>query len=317
MATPAPSPNPIYHDPTQTRRRSSSRRSVASLSRSASHFESARTACPKDGDAFSYNPAHLRNWYVPQELWDRLSAPVQSSLAAVQHAGAAVLTGKSYYLSCNLSAFSNWLAGARYTCLPLGHVHRLEKHTENFDVSRADGKAPIEELLVQLDDLPPARFRTVSNAGSVFHSDTSSPPTNASSASESGCPSPVMSSTPMSQVASPASPICLGPPELSDNMNRGRERSFSTPLQPHDAYYATELSHLRTEALPRLRHKSYKVDTEWYEAKRQQQMTEADINAFEAFWREKKLKITALNEQGKRLASAVGLANTGLGWCAP
>jgi hypothetical protein len=124
-----------------------------------------------------------------------------------------------------------------------------------------------------------------------------------------------MTSLPVSQVMPPASPICLGGPEFSDKLNRPRERSFSTPLEPHDAYYATELSHLRTEALPRLRHKSYKVDTDFYEAK--SQMKADDIEAFEKYWVEKKVAIISLNEQGKRLAAAVGLATTGLGWCAP
>jgi hypothetical protein len=97
MATVQPA-KPIYHDPTppQTRtRRSSSRKSLASsLSRSTSHLESPRAPCPKDGDAFSYDPAHLQYWYLPQEIWDRLPASMQSSLAAVQHSGAAVLTGE-------------------------------------------------------------------------------------------------------------------------------------------------------------------------------------------------------------------------------
>jgi hypothetical protein len=126
MAAPQ-SPFPIYHDPVQTRRRSSGRRSVAALSRSSSHLEAARTACPKDGDAFSYDPSHLRSWYVPQELWERLPAQVQSSLAAVQHSGAAVLTGTSYYLLCDLSAFSNWLAVARYIYAPTVFTHWLSR----------------------------------------------------------------------------------------------------------------------------------------------------------------------------------------------
>ena len=119
------------------------------------------------------------------------------------------------------------------------------------------------------------------------------------------------SSLPMSQIMSPGSPICLGPSELS----RSRERSFSTPLKAHDAYYAAELSHLRTEALPRLRHKSYKVDSEWAQAKHH--LSADVVNAFENFWAEKKCAILSLAERGRRLASAVGLANTGLGWCAP
>ncbi|CAA9963392.1 hypothetical protein P3342_008961 [Pyrenophora teres f. teres] len=283
MATPQ-SPKPIYHDPMLlSRPRSCSRRSVASLSRSASYIDSPRTACPKDGDAFSYDPAHLRHWYCPHELWVRLPQNVQSSLAAVQHSGAAVLTG----------------------------FERLDKHLESSEDCHVDAKATADEYLVQLDELPPPKFRTVSNASSVFHSDSSSPCTSGSSVSHSGSNSPVTSSLPMSQIMCPGSPICLGPSELS----RSRERSFSTPLKAHDAYYAAELSHLRTEALPRLRHKSYKVDSEWAQAKHH--VSADDVNAFENFWAEKKCAILSLDERGRRLASAVGLANTGLGWCAP
>ena len=104
--------NPIYHDPTPGRtrtRRSSSRKSVASsLSRSASHLDSPRAICPKDGDAFSYDPAHLRTWYLPQEIWNRLPAELRSGLAAVQHSGAAVLTGKPR-LPCATRHQSHWL----------------------------------------------------------------------------------------------------------------------------------------------------------------------------------------------------------------
>lgn len=110
MATPQ-SPKPIYHDPMLlSRPRSCSRRSVASLSRSASYIDSPRTACPKDGDAFSYDPAHLRHWYCPHELWVRLPQNVQSSLAAVQHSGAAVLTGKCHHFTTHLSLASHWPA---------------------------------------------------------------------------------------------------------------------------------------------------------------------------------------------------------------
>ncbi|RII23852.1 hypothetical protein CUC08_Gglean012680 [Alternaria sp. MG1] len=285
MAAPL-SPHPVYHDPIPTSRRNSSRKTIACLSRTASNVETARTVCPKDGDAFSYDPIHLRHWNCPQQLWDCLPKQVQSSLTDVQRAGAAVLTGFA----------------------------RLDQHFDSFEV---DPKAAGDELLVHLDELPPPKFRTISNASSVFQSDSSSPLTTASTASQSGSASPTtpaFSGASGSQIMCPGSPICLGPPELS----RSRERSFSTPLRSHDAKYAAELSHLRTEALPRLRHKSYKVDTEWQEAKRAKgALSSDDINAFENFWAEKKLLILSLNERGKRLASAAGLATTGLGWCAP
>jgi hypothetical protein len=103
----------------------------------------------------------------------------------------------------------------------------------------------------------------------------------------------------------------------SDKPSRSRERSFSTPLEPQDAYYTTELSHLRTEALPRLRHAGRKVDTEWSENKRTGAISSGDINAFENWWAEKKCNILSLNEKGKHLATIHGLASTGMGWCAP
>jgi hypothetical protein len=107
------------------------------------------------------------------------------------------------------------------------------------------------------------------------------------------------------------------PADPFDKQTRSRDRSFSTPLDPHEAYYANELSHLRTEALPRLRHLGFKVDTQWYEAKRTAQLSAEDVNAFEKWWAEKTCTIVSLNEQGKRLATAHGLVPTGRGWCAP
>ncbi|CAO2651680.1 Nn.00g042500.m01.CDS01 [Neocucurbitaria sp. VM-36] len=288
MATPQFA-NPIYHDPTQPRkRRSSSRKSFAStFTRSSSYSDSARTACPKDGDAFSYDPSHLRMWTLPQDLWDRLPTQLQSTLAAVQYSGAAVLTG----------------------------FERLDKHTEDLDSSHPDHRTAADELLIQLDDLPPQKLRTASNASSVLQSDFSSPLTSASSGSQSGCTSPVTRpSFSQSHTTFPASPMSLGPPELSDKGSRSRDRSFSKPLDPHDAYYAAELSHLRTEALPRLRHKCHKVDTDWYEAKRTGDIATNDVNAFENWWAEKKCTVLCLNERAKRLATALGLSNSGMGW---
>jgi hypothetical protein len=115
------------------------------------------------------------------------------------------------------------------------------------------------------------------------------------------------------------SPVSLGPSvvDSSDKPSRSRERSFSTPLEPQDAYYTTELSHLRTEALPRLRHAGRKVDTEWFETKRTGAISAEDTNAFENWWAEKKCNILSLDEKGKLLASLHGLASTGMGWCAP
>ncbi|KAH8719316.1 hypothetical protein GQ44DRAFT_775454 [Phaeosphaeriaceae sp. PMI808] len=287
--------NAIYHDPTLGRtrtRRNSSRRSFASssLSRSNSHLESPRAPCLKDGNAFAYDPAYLCTWYLPQELWAHLTTELQSSLAAVQHTGAAVMTGFT----------------------------RLNEQTEKVDGLCLDSKIPEDDLFSHLTDLPPPRYRTISNASSVFSSVVSSPITPASPATQSGCTSPVaLSISPSSQALSSLSPVTLGPSADLLEKRRPRERSFSTPLEPHNAYYATELSYLRTEALPRLRHLGRKVDTDWFEAKRSGNISAEDVNAFESWWAEKKTTIASLNEKCKRLASAHGVAATGMGWCAP
>jgi hypothetical protein len=88
-------------------------------------------------------------------------------------------------------------------------------------------------------------------------------------------------------------------------------------MEPQDAKFASELSYLRTEALPRLRHAGHKVDTEWYEAKRTACVTPEDAQTFEIWWNETKSIILKLSETGKRLAEAHGVTSNGMGWTAP
>jgi len=102
-----------------------------------------------------------------------------------------------------------------------------------------------------------------------------------------------------------------------EKRERPRERSFTTPTEPSDAYYRVELSHLRTEALPRLRHASLKVNQVWYDAKRLGDLSEDEINNFEAWWSDKKSNINHLNEKGTRLSISIGLSSSGMGWTAP
>ncbi|KAF2624752.1 hypothetical protein BU25DRAFT_413297 [Macroventuria anomochaeta] len=282
-----------FHDSRSSRprsRRNSTRRSFASsLPKSSPYIDSPRTPCPKDGDAFAYDPTHLKGWYCPQATWDRLPTAVQKSLAAVQHAGASALTG----------------------------FERLQEHSGVSNGSRTDQKSPEEEILVELDELRPQKFRTASNASSVFLSDISSPTYSGTPASDSGSASPVPSTFSLSQSAATPAPISLGPPDLETKRSSTRERSFSTPLEPQDAKYASELSYLRTEALPRLRHTGHKVDTEWYDAKRTGSVATEDVQTFENWWGETKCTILKLSETGKKLAEANGVTSNGMGWTAP
>lgn len=88
----------------------------------------------------------------------------------------------------------------------------------------------------------------------------------------------------------------------------------------------SELSHLRTESLVHLRHLSRDVDRHLADIKGKRsagfsgENAEASVehaNDFENWWAEKTLEITSLSCKAKRLADALGLVPTGLGWCAP
>lgn len=180
--------------------------------------------------------------------------------------------------------------------------------------------------LPHLELLPEPRFRTISNASSVFSSDSSSA-TASSSASQSGCGSPVTTPFSSSQSRPPFSPVSLGDPAKSiEKQDRSRDRSFSTPAEPTDAYYMTELSTLRTASLVHLRHLSRDVDRHLAEIKGKRSAgfsgvdAEASVehaNRFENWWAEKTLEIASLSCKAKRLFDTLGLAPTGLGWCAP
>ena len=91
-----PTSKPVYHSPTsftRGRQRRSSTRQSFTLPTLPPGVESPRTLCPKDGDTFSYKPSLLPEWYIPQELWERLPSQFQAILRKMQLAGAAVLTG--------------------------------------------------------------------------------------------------------------------------------------------------------------------------------------------------------------------------------
>ena len=129
-----------------------------------------------------------------------------------------------------------------------------------------------------------------------------------------------------SQTMSPVSPMCLTPADVQFPRKRiERERSFSTPLEPQDAHYALELSQLRTESMPRLRHAAVAVDRDLAMFKKSKdltspenkELTSADVNAFENWWAQKKCDIHELDEKVKRLSEEIGLTSTGMGWTAP
>lgn len=195
---------------------------------------------------------------------------------------------------------------------------RLDEHRSEQKVVRPKTDFEDDELIAKLDALPPPKLRTVSNASSVIYSDAASPTFTEATTSEVGSPSLASS-----QSTNPVSPICLGPSDCPpvEKVTRSRGGSFTTPIEPRDQGYVTEISALRTESLPRLRHKGRQLDSEWREAKRvnetTHQLSANDIAVFEDWWAEQKTRIDRLYEQGKDLSAYLNLSPNGLGWVAP
>jgi hypothetical protein len=89
-------------------------------------------------------------------------------------------------------------------------------------------------------------------------------------------------------------------------------------MEPHNAKYATELSYLRTEVVPCLRHAARAVDTEWSQIRFNGVINSPDVKAeFENWWAVKKCAIMTLDEKAQRLSHAIGLGPNGMGWTAP
>lgn len=250
-------------------------------------IESPRTLCPRDIDAFSFSAAHLPYWCFDDALWKHLPDSLKELVAHFQRSGAAVLTG----------------------------FERLEEHSGH--ITTFTPRPTEDEMLVQLDD-------SISSLKSLPKLDTDSTLSsfNVTSSPTSSAQSPSMSASQGSQI-SPVSPISLAVDVFPDGMlspgsilgSRTRERSFSTPVDPCDAYYRNELSQLRTEAIPRLRHAALRLAIEWTAVKNSGSIPKEDVEAFQRWWDERKVKADDLDEKTRRLSDFHGLTPHGLGWC--
>lgn len=153
--------------------------------------------------------------------------------------------------------------------------------------------------------------RTASNASSVRHDSGFSSPVSVS-------PTSSISSSPLLSYNHPTasiSPLSLPPTmNAAAQTNHHHRRAFTIPLNPHNAYYAAELSYLRTDSLPRLRHSARRIDTEWAECKRVDRAFADSGAEFEAWWAGKKELIGSLDDKGKRLCMSVGAGVMSMGW---
>lgn len=249
--------------------------------------ESPRTPCPADHGAFAYDPAHLKEWYMSQELWHKLPLSLHASVASLQHAGAAVLT-----------AFDR---------LQIAQQDMLQEQHE------------LDQDTLELSPLEVAVSKDFSRSrhDSGFFSTLS---TSSISLPGTSCQSTPSLSPLDSPPASSASSIC------SDRRSSFNDHAFTTPLSPKCSYYKAEVTGLRSESFPRLRHTARRVESEYKETRRMldiwQRQSESgstagpspaaitivsnSLDQFGDWWAEKKMMIASVSD---RMEALGGLNN--------
>jgi len=297
-------------------RRPSAGRRFSTTAQSVPALETPRTLCPKDGDAFSYDPAHLKAWYMPQEIWEQLPARLHGPLARLQHAGAAVLTGFSRLSEVgaatgviseededfDVDATKGAVGDSVVDCAPFGlstlHERRLSARHDSFNSSVSGSSS------FSIPATPPKT------------------PTSRSGANTPPTPSPISPFTLKPQTHALPSLGIPAPPPSAEYPKLPSPTSTSNffPANQQTSRYLAELSHLRSDCLVRLRHAARRVDGEFSEALRGGEFydgfrldpeAEADKadevqRQFEMWWARKKELVQSLEARGSRLVRGWG-----------
>ncbi|KAK0637943.1 hypothetical protein DIS24_g10338 [Lasiodiplodia hormozganensis] len=262
-----------------------------------------RTHCPRDVDAFSFNPSHLPAWSMPQDLWESLPDRLRPHMVSVQHAGAAVLTGFERLKEIRTTLLSDLveLDEPEEDCAPTENNSRTENGLDvllsnmNFDTLAKGPRSRHDSLATPALSTP-----SLTPLGSEVASDRSAassmpgtpgnsspvtpatPPTTLSpfsfpvddkSAQQSHTPPPTSPTSLASPSAPPDTEMLCSPINRPSTPNSANVlsplRPFTNPPRhPHATYYAAEMAELRCVALVRLRHAARRVDAEWGECKR-------------------------------------------------
>ncbi|KAJ9666970.1 hypothetical protein H2201_002803 [Coniosporium apollinis] len=273
-----------------------------------------RTDCPKDINAFSYDPQHLKAWYIPNELWIRLPPSLLTSLMALQHAGAAVLTGfeRLEQLGTSLPDLAEEEEGgdgleaaAAATDTFPSRVQKLEARHSRHDSLGSSGSASTLPSLTHSDPTSPTTFAVTTPGSPVPEYPLLSPNTTTKRAeaiphdfSPYPPPSTSLHLLSTSGRATPPSPASSISPLLKPFPS-----TTTVPTDPATAYYHAELSHLRSDALVRLRHAALRLDAEWAECKRLGEDEEGVEAEFEMWWGEVRERVRGLDGRGKALAA--------------
>jgi len=304
-------------------------------------------------DSFTFTLANLQGWLLADELWTSLPDQLRTELKKVQHAGAAATTSSDRVqkyledmaddlpvdaklhkglqtLSLDLTATGNKRLQDDKNDSPIDEITSGEMSTEDRPGSAI--RKALDEPLGDFEALPSPKYGTIGDANSIFHYGLATPPITPPEANtESSTPglvSPDFSPMVLPHGARPSSagtpvdaPYALesavaSPLMSAASRSRSRTRSMSLGIQleGQERFLVPELSHLRTEILPHLRHSVRKVDVAFVEAKLAGTISTSHVEAFEPWWKSTKAKINRLDNETKTIADDINLPPTGMGW---
>ncbi|KAF2400713.1 hypothetical protein EJ06DRAFT_403132 [Trichodelitschia bisporula] len=306
----------------------SSNRRTPTLGNTGSTFSAPRTPCPRDVDAFSYDPAHLDRWTIPVELWNSLPPSVQSPLVMLQQNGAAVFTSfdrlEKLAERIPLDAPGSPSTPAGDSDADWAVEESFETadsiHTKMFRSGMAGirrASSSVSNMAGHVDMMLPPAAKPLPRALSVSTSTTSgSFPVKALLWSPEGQMTPP---TPMSPDSPSIAPFMLSPPasnagtphypDMSASLPSSWDDEKLPPKNPAVRAYRAELSYLRGDILVRLRHLARKVDMEWRECRKYGMIAGGDDieTKFEACWNARKEMIAEADALCQQLCAAIGL----------
>ncbi|KAK8159219.1 hypothetical protein IWX90DRAFT_417201 [Phyllosticta citrichinensis] len=276
-----------------------------------------RTHCPKDVDAFSYDPKHLQRWMMPQHLWEQLPQQLTSPLVSVQHAGAAVQTGLDRIEDIRTTLLDKLLDLDRNSQAPsIEQIAHVINAADPEGTKRARARHDSVASPLSTPPLSPDGPRRAHEADTPLDSGINTPLTlptqmhpiaipNATKLPESALSTARLRTTSLNDGFiddTPCSPIAApqSMPAVMTSSSPPLALHPSYPVAPpchlHEKYYAAELLELRCVSLVRLRHSSRRVDVEWTECKRS--IADADVvREFEIWWADRKRDIVALEDE--------------------
>lgn len=287
---------------------------------------------------------------MPLELWDALPPKLSRPLAALQHAGAAVLTGfeRVAEMSPPLPDLVEELLDPADTPISPHEEVTAKLMDHQRKASMEDGKK--EEEVYHC-----APYRRDSGATGTFPfpsltSRSSSFMASSSSAFSSGSvtrsnstshPSP-NSMEILTPETPPVSPLVLPPSfdnsdfrQVTSPLVEGGIGGIASPRlatskfvqhsDPRTAQFLAELHHLRHEMLVRLRHSVLRVDAEWRDCRRTSSsgwgesgfenggvLLPSDLDGdFEAWWKAKKIFVGELEHKAKTIGRGMKVS---IGW---